>query len=448
MHRKAFTVVWALAFALLGQATLAPAQAAPARHRAEAPGSAADQDIAEWIAQVKKDPGKFDQYLEAGCIESGSSACTLTATQVAAMPSEIKRLTKELNQEVIDDPSLADGAEASAGGIQPRAGISGLSQALSKIGARSGNSFVRKLTSNSATAQQIADVAGNASVANNVAGGLTTATLPAVSKAVIGSVPVFGDVFTIADSIFGKDAAENGPNVEGIVVASVSLIATGVGLAFPPVGAVIAGALAIYSVGKTVLGWFESLLGFLWPQIPPPTPQELFDQGLDVKTTTTPIDGHEYDVVVSKSMKTVTQTILLDSKWTEYNKDSEPLTYIIRPPADGEFPSALNVGSSIYANGHFHTSLQIWQGGKSIPATCTQSISPSCGPDSDMTIGLDRPAVFTITYTVREFLLNSCDRPVCGTENPKLSLRVYDPRTKHDVAIPLSRKVVIVPAAG
>ncbi|MBS2533821.1 hypothetical protein KGQ20_13695 [Catenulispora sp. NF23] len=425
----------ALALALLAQSTPAPVHAAtttagPAAAAAlPAPGSVADRNLTGWLQEVQADPNRFDQFLEEDCIKDGGAVCTLSAQQVHDIPGEIKSLTQALDQEVEDDPQLvtaANGPDASApGGPQPRAFSGSLVKVMRNVAKASKNVFVRKVGASSETVDEIADIAGKVSqgvVALDGTKSLAEGSVVKFGKAAVSLIPGVGDVFSLVDSAINGDA-------EGIVVATVSLIATAVAIKCPPAGAVIAVGLALWSLGKMIWGWFAGGSQD-WQPTPPPTPEELIEQGASLQWTTERIDDKDVALVLPKDGNKASLTLLVDSKWTEHNQNSKPLDYTIRPLENtfhwtegGMSLPALWRPTLEYSG--YPDSFTLWQAGTTYQGTCRNSdllVSHApwsrqqynCGLGTGIRIGLNKPAVITVTYgyylDCRGFLL-ACEEP-------------------------------------
>jgi hypothetical protein len=365
-----------------------------------AAGSSADGNLTQWIEGFQKDPTRFAQILEERCIETGSDACKLTQAQLKRMPGEIKSLTEALDKEVVDDPSLAAGAKVAPGGAQTRV-LGGLVKAVTAVAKKSSNAAVKKLAANADQIGKISDIADKAAIATRGADALKQQTVVAVSKAVIYSMPLFGDVFSIGEAVAKGD-------VEQGVVACVSLVATAVALAFPPAGAVIAAAVAVYSIARTVLGWIFGGSDSEEMKLAPPTPRELRERGADVRWLTRRVNGQDVALTISKTGTQVSQILLLDSRWTTYNRSDKPLDYTIQQGRDG-YGDALGLKTGFNAS---DATFQAWQGGREYSGSCgldplreSNSLKPRwehwfyCAPAQDLRIGAGRPAVIKITYT-------------------------------------------------
>lgn len=202
--RKALLVITPLlAAALIAQSAPTPGLTGavlPLRTMAAppAPDSPADANLTAWVGEVQANPSRFDQYLEEICIEDGSQVCELTNQQIQLVPSEIEALTQDLGYEVQDDPGLVEASHHACS-------QGGLAKVIANVAKKGANFAARKLVDK---ADDIAKVADNA------AGGLSEGTTLAVSKAIIYSVPVFGDMFALGE------AAADGDVEEGVVLGS------------------------------------------------------------------------------------------------------------------------------------------------------------------------------------------------------------------------------------
>ena len=132
----------------------------------------------------------------------------------------------------------------------------------------------------------------------------------------------------------------------------------------------------------------------------------MYDSGAYFESELHKVGGKQAAVVLRTTGKGKTaqavQTLLLDSKWTQYNKDRQPVTYVV--PAGGAKPLTLvnrwaNKGATVTA----------WQGGKEYTGTCEKAYATigglkmyagmRCGLSAPLKISLGRPAVLKITYT-------------------------------------------------
>lgn len=193
------------------------------------------------------------------------------------------------------------------------------------------------------------------------------------------------------------------------------MIATAVAIAYPPAGAVIAAAVVVYSIGKTIWGWLAgggSAPDALDPaHEPPPTPHDMYRDGADLQWVAHEAGAQHVAVVMPKSGTKTRQTLLLDSKWTDYNEmmGSPLIDYSITPISgrdrfDGGLWNAaitLVTGFNVARIG-----FTAWQGGKKYPGRCAMLLIPSpagehsfdCGLDHRLSIGEGRPAAITIDY--------------------------------------------------
>lgn len=395
-----------MAFTLAAQGV--PALAASAQPAAapsavgDAPNRAADQfDIWSTLS-----PQAWDESLEEGCIENGGAACKMTAAQVAKLPSDIQKLTGQLRSEILANPQ--EQAELKADRqAQPRAFGGAAAKIVGTIAKFTKNPTVRKLADR---ADKLGDVAGHVTDATYAANGLTEGTAPAIAKSVVYMMPVVGDVYSLGEAIANGD-------VESGVVATVSLIGTAVGVAFPPAGAVVAVGLAVYYVAKLLFGW-SAAEPRDWIAEPPGTPQEMTESGAFFHSEMYKVADKPVSVVLHTTggqQAQVVQTLLLDSRWTDHNRDRRPVTYVL--PAGGGKPLSLdtqwaNDGATITA----------WQGGKRYDGTCTGQGIYSCGLAAPLTIALDRPAVMKITYT---YSLDRMSLDYCTAGSPPCVPRAY-----------------------
>ena len=384
MRKKILGAAPLLAAALLAQGV--PAHAATPRAAASTTYAAdANRTADQFGIWSKLGPAEWDEALEEGCIEDRGAACKMTAQQVAKLPADIKQATAELREEILANP--AEQAELEQDRAQQTRAFGSIAGKITGTIAKfAKNPAVRKLADK---ADEIGEIAGNVTDATYAANGLTEGTEVAIAKSVIYMTPVLGDVFSLGEAIANGD-------VESGVVATVSLIGTAVGAAFPPAGAVVAVGLAIYYVAKMFLGWFSAKPRD-WIADPPGTPEELYDSGAYFESELHKVGDKKAAVVLhttgSGRTAEAVQTLLLDSKWTQYNSDRQPVAYEV--PAGGKRSLTLinnwaNDGATVTA----------WQGGKKYTGTCEgQDGAYECGLSAPLKVALGRPAVLKITYT-------------------------------------------------
>lgn len=451
-----------------GATTLSAAAQPPA-------GSAGDRNLDEWIDQVEANPNKFDQDLEEECIQTGGPACALDYAQIQRIPGEIESLTKTLVENVTRDKALETEVttDLSASPEQTRSLGSAAKGILSIIKTVPKNKAIQTLAGRSDKIGMITDNVSRLGVAS-LEGQSTLAGekhyLVAASKTIIYSMPIFGDVFSLGEAILDPSLT-TAQRVETGVVASLSLIATAAAFAGGPVGVAAAtvigiGVAAYYAI-KAVWGWLAG--GSTdWASMPPTTPEELFQKGAyiqwDARTDTSGAAKRPVAMTVPLTgqgqSSTVSQTLLLDSRWNDYNKEGKPVTYKFEP-----YTGARNVPQGLYERskwGATSASLTVWQNGAKTTKGCNVSgvksyFNPTyyffnCGPASTIEISLDHPAVVTLTYT---YSMDSspCGQVPCALSssqvNASSSLSVYSTADdKITIPLPFSFAVVAKSAAS
>ncbi|MFI7338947.1 hypothetical protein ACIBUY_13535 [Streptomyces sp. NPDC050085] len=284
-----------------------PTSAAPVLTDAPAPGTPEDKHLGTWLELVEKDPNRYVQELEESCIQTGSKACRMTAADIARIPGDLKKASEEFQAELASDPELAaevkqEAADARRAALrhgphaQNRSALPNLGRVVRTLAAHSKNAAVRSM--GKLNADKIGDFADNVSRAVYAHNGVKESTAASIAKIAIYSTPVIGDVFSLGEVIFSKDMPI-GERIEGGVVAAVSLAGAAAAVAFPPLGAAIGVGVATYYVGKAIWGW---LCGGAkeeeWVIDPPLTPQDLYDRGADIRWETHPVAGRQVAVEV------------------------------------------------------------------------------------------------------------------------------------------------------
>lgn len=426
----------------------APALAAPAPVKAAAlpvglaaPGSAADNNLSAWIEQVEKDPNEFDQNLEEHCVESGGAACSLSFTQIQRIPGELKAETESIVQAVQNNPTLKAEVTADfgtqAGSRQTRAAGGFARGVKALIKAVPNNKAIQALAKN---ADDIGEVADNVSRHAYLQMGVQGGTTWSMAKSVIYSAPVLGDVFALGESIFDPNLT-TAERVEGGVCATLSLVASAAAFAGPvgvAAGVVIGVGLAAYYAVKALWGWFAGGSED-WTR-PPTTPQELFRNGayLNWQSRTVPVGGFGKNkatpVTVSmvlqlgdtKVTRTVRQTLLIDSRWTNQAVNGAPVTYTVSafdPNNKG------TQGLSFVATWATSANYTIWQDGTVFAkGSCRRTgvrdgflgyVVYDCVPPKTLTISAGHPAVFQVTdtYTLsKKYARLFCSRLPCAAK--------------------------------
>ncbi|GAA0388716.1 hypothetical protein GCM10010357_06760 [Streptomyces luteireticuli] len=345
----------------------------------------------------------WDDTLERSCIQNGSPACKMNSAQVRRALDDIKKLTQKMRAEILGNKAEIDQLKADR---QQRAAFPGAAAAkvVGTIAKNAGNSAVKKL---SAKADKIGEAVGKAADATGAAQELTEGTQVAVAKAILSFVPVVGDLWQLGESISNGD-------VEGGVVAVVSLTATALGVICPPAGAVVAAVLVAYYVGKMLWGWLCSK-DRDWVADPPGTAKELFQSGADIKWETRKVKGKDVTLVVPREngkSQTIQQTLLLDSKWTSYNRNRQPVRYTLATDETLRLHNALLPDDM---------SVRVWQGGKAVAdggcallpilSVGRQEFYTKCKLEKSVTVALNRPAVLKIIYVYKRRVSLLCRAP-------------------------------------
>ena len=426
-----------LALSLLAQAlparaadSAASGQGANALTAKTAPGSASERNWTAWIEQVEADPNKFDQNLEEECIATGNPACSLSRAQIQHIPGEVKEVesalvtaitkNKELEAELRADLTTPTHQTRSAASLASVFGS--IAKAVPQYKA------VQTLAKNNGIISKFSDVASSISYANLEAQDVRDPVkkkhfLVAASKTVIYSMPIFGDLFSLGEALLDPSMS-TGQRVETGVVATISLIGTVAAFAGGPVGLAVASLIGVgvaaYYVGKAIWGWLAAGSDF---NRPPTTPEQLYERGAylewedhTVETTRTDPFTHkttQVEVPVTMTIpltgegqtRTVSQTLLVDSRWTDYAKHGEPITYDFVPYGPYNTPQALYVRTEEW--GATKATITVAQDGTVKSGTCHDTgptrgqLSPffECAPKSTVRISSGHPAVITVTYT-------------------------------------------------
>ncbi|MFD4537992.1 hypothetical protein ACFWNL_38435 [Kitasatospora sp. NPDC058397] len=405
-------LAFALALTLLGRTAPAsadtvsqPAQAAPAT---AVPANPTADQFDSWAKLSEK---QWLEALEEGCIKTGTAACKMTDKQARKLLSDTQKLTRELHDEIMNNP--AEVAELKAVKKEKTRAVQLLgAKGVATISKFTKNPAVKKLSKYS---DKIGDVAGHTVNGTYAVHGLTEATQVSISKAVVYMVPVVGDVWSLGEAIADRD-------VESGAVAVISLIATAVAFIYPPAGAVLATALAAYYVAKMIIG-FLCAKERDWIAEPPGTPQELFESGADIRWEKHHVAGKDVVAIIPPT-GVVRQTLLLDSKWTQYNAQRQPVRY--------------SLNELIFSSAGNPKSVTVWQGGKKAgSASCinlAEALNPeqielttggniACGLESTATISLGHPAIITMEYAFPE--KSPCSGTPCvpdGQKNVRLQV--------------------------
>ncbi|MFD4394177.1 hypothetical protein [Kitasatospora sp. NPDC058478] len=380
-------LAFALALTLLGRAAPAsadtvsqPAQAAPAT---AVPANPTADQFDSWAKLSEK---QWLEALEEGCIKAGTAACKMTDKQAHKLLSDTQKLTRELHNEIMNNP--AEVAELKAVKKEKTRAVQLLgAKGVATISKFTKNPAVKKLSKYS---DKIGDVAGHSINGTYAVHGLTEATQVSISKAIVYMVPVVGDVWSLGEAIADRD-------VESGAVAVISLIATAVAFIYPPAGAVLATALAAYYVAKMIIG-FLCAKERDWIAEPPGTQKELFESGADIRWETHRVAGKDVVAIIPPT-GSVKQTLLLDSKWTEYNAGRRPVKY------------SLN-GKLSFGSAGRPKAVTIWQGGRQAASAACEDLTDmyevgevsvpeeniDCMLKSTATISLGNPAVMVLEY--------------------------------------------------
>jgi len=446
-----------------------------------APGSPADKNLTSWINQVEADPNKFDQNLEEICVERGGAACGLSYAQIRRLPGEIEALTKKIVEAVQGDKALNDevasdftpGSENKGGPRQTRAvgpairavqGVKALVSAVPK------NKALQKLA---AEADKIGDVADNVSRLAYAQLGAQGGTMVTIAKVAIYSMPVIGDVFSLGEAIFDSSLT-TAERVEGGVCATLSLIAATAAFAGGPVGAAVGVALGValaaYYTAKAIWGWLAGGSED-WTQAPT-TPKELYKSGAYLDWEAHTVTGNRVDgsgdllpgfpsqgqgpVTADVAMSipatgpdrtgTVSETLLVDSRWTDYNKNGKPIAYDFIPYGPYNTPQGLYVRSGAWnATSATITVAQdrAVKSGKCNGVSPGRGVAPpffQCGPAAKVQISNGHPAVVTVTYT---YSMGERYGSAPAIQRIAASLSVFTPQ-KEKVTLPLPFQVAFV----
>ncbi|GAA2777900.1 hypothetical protein [Crossiella cryophila] len=366
---------------------------------------------------------------ETGC-HSGrldKRTCDMSAKQIEKLLPNLQDETAALRAAAMSDPA----AQAMTSGQRTTADITKIIENATKI---SKNPAVKKLTDKAST---FADFASRSNTGTGAA--LGEQTVLEYAKAAIYLAlsfrPPLGDLLSLAEAI-------SSGNIEQGIVAVIGLTAFAIGLAFPPLGAIISVGLAIYGVGKLVWSYFRAKPRD-WIQEPPSTPRDLFKSGADIKWTEQKVNGEAANVVFSKNKLIATQTMLLNSRWTEYNKDRKPVNYTI--PAGVQY----NYASTLFYLEMFEAVLIVWQDGKpsiaecSIPGYDGANSSIRCGRLTDsVTISATKGATLEVRYILKnhEKLDTVCKpkpSPPCIVRGILPSLSKLDVLSEGKVTVPI-----------
>ncbi|GGV58558.1 hypothetical protein [Streptomyces spectabilis] len=386
-------VAFALVITLVGTATSASAVNDSRPGRSQSPSGVAAQRAADqfdiWRGLSER---QWLEALEEGCIKTGSPACKMTQQQAGKLLSDTRQLTQKLHQEIMSNP--AEVAELkSARQQRTRAATASAARVAAIISKYSKSPAVKKLDKYSA---KIGDIAGHVNNATFAVNGLTEGTAESISRAIVYMVPVVGDVWSLGEGIANGD-------VESGAVAVVSLIATAAAAVLPPAGAVLAAAVAAYSVAKMIIGFLCSK-DRDWEAEPPGTPKELFESGADIRWETRRVAGKDVAAIIPPN-RSVTQTLLLDSKWTKYNAGRQPVKY------------SLSKGYLMMDGPAEAKRLTVWQAGRQAGnGDCDiapEEMGPGlfCSLNSTAVISLNHPAIIVIEYDFPE--KNPCSGTPC-----------------------------------
>lgn len=370
---------------------------------------------------VNATPAELQVVAEAAC-EKGQldpRLCAMSEPQMSSLLPGLEKETLELTRQAEDAARI----EGTTGART----VAGVSQALTKFLSASKNPAVKELTNK---ADKYATWASNLSIPAGMA--LEGTTVKEVGKAacyvLLNMTPPLGDLYSLADSVAHG-------NIEQGVIAVLGVAAFAIGLTFPPAGAVIAVGLAVYNVGKVMWNFFLARHRN-WVTNPVDAAKELFNAGASLKWTQRTLKGKPAHLIFSENTLVATQSLILDSKWTKYNRDSKPVTYTI-PSGGGIFyEGEVLTGATLDPIHNVHVgvgptildaALVIWQDNKAHAAEC-KVIRPyvtsviDCGNlSSSVTIAHNKPAVLELAYTLNDYeelrgLCPAPDRP-CTTDN-------------------------------
>ncbi|MCM6778477.1 hypothetical protein NDR87_33825 [Nocardia sp. CDC159] len=347
---------------------------------------------------------QFDELLgaaEVGC-EKGKldpSICRLSNEQIRAVPTDMKVVESDLIAAIQSDPQ-ANATSTELHDVAAPASIARVTELLRRAIRASNNPTVRKLTDKAndfATWASRATVAGSA-LAENTAEDYARAAIYLAASA----TPPVGDLISLAEAISTED-------VEQGIVAVVSLSATAIALIFPPAGAVVAAGVAVYNLGKFLFNYFLAKTRD-WIKQPPGTPEELFQSGAEFKWTSYPFKGQKVNILLTDDKFVTTANLIMNSKWTEYNRDRRPVKYTI-PSGDKKF-----YGGG--AGGFDEISITIWQDGKAATSECTKQGSTfSCSKLSrPVEVSLEKPAALEMNVIAQKSKeLSFCKKEACIT---------------------------------
>jgi hypothetical protein len=258
-------------------------------------------------------------------------------------------------------------------------------------------------------------------------------------------IPVLGDVVSFVDGMRKGDGEE-------ALIGSLGLIAIAAG---GPVGLAIGGAIIIYSIGKLLWGFFRQKEADRdWASEPAGTAQELFQSGATIEWEKF---ANNAAVALGPNFGSVTETLLLDSRSTQWN-NGQPASYHIRRWSVGKyydirpFHFTLPTGNSPITG----ISLALWQDGKQFAGKCGTDNMPEtpfrkpgggravtrsvlCAPtNDDVTITKDHPARVQITFQSRN--TGYCGKPGCVLARTKfvLDLRPYNANNDVHIDVPFT----------
>ncbi|MFJ3219686.1 hypothetical protein ACIPLC_27695 [Kitasatospora sp. NPDC086801] len=384
-------LAFALALTLLGRIAPASADTVPQSAQA-APATAVpvNPTADQFDSWARLSENQWLEALEEGCIKTGSDACKMTDQQARKLLSDTKKLTRELHDEIMNNPAEVNELKA-AKKQKTRAATALASKAAAIISKYTRHQAVKNLNK---VSDKVGDIAGYQINGTYAVNGLKEGTEEAIAKSIVYMVPVLGDVWSLGEAVANRD-------VESGVVAVVSLIATAASFAFPPAGVLLASALATYYVAKLIIGFLCSEERD-WAAEPPGTPEELFKSGADIRWEKHRVAGKDVVAIIPPTGY-ARQTLLLDSKWTQYNADRRPVKY--------------SLDELIFSSAGFPKTVEVWQGGREVGSvTCTYltdvmlpgETDPNgsdiiagvnnCNLESTATISLGNPAVIVLEY--------------------------------------------------
>ncbi|GAA2021604.1 hypothetical protein GCM10009839_18400 [Catenulispora yoronensis] len=345
-------VATATAFTLAASTTSAAAQPGPVRHAsrlgapmdAPAPSVPATNRGADQMALWENLPvAEWDESLEEDCVENGGVACSMSKKQIDSVLPDIERVTAELDKEIRDKPELlaplhpAGSGSGSVAGPRVRAlDPSKMVAAVKNVAANASSPAVREFGARFADrVEQVTEHVSNADVAHD---GLTASNLEGLAKTVLYATPYLGDPFSLAEAVANHD-------LEGSVVAMVSLTGAMVATVFPPAGVAIAAAVLVYGLAKKIWGW---LCGKSrdWRLNPPGDPRELWNNGADIRwesqvlpkqpgeTKPGPAFAVPMTVMPTEAREDYQWAhtkLVLDSRWSDAAKQGkDPVSYTLR----------------------------------------------------------------------------------------------------------------------